>query len=444
MYNKVVNKTIKYLVISILIITVFIISLFIIPPVYAISTDDFEVIYKSSTSSSSTYQEGYTFFRYPTASRYSSICLLQDLTDLPVYMFAINNTQANTRRIIISVPIDKLNSYPSGDFIYIGQPNGGTYLRTSNFNLSNDNYKYYSYTLSYSAEIPVELYCPSYDTVDEGFVALDEFINGPSGPSLYEGINIPVGYIARIRVQNGSSFTMLTTMGTDNIAFTDNWVYNSQWYKFNDSSDPTTVMQTSGITIPWTRYGNTNILGQTNKAQYTITSTVGSYVWIYNPAYMVGQNADLYDTKLNSNIQLINVQNIDQVRIFALKSTYGYNGIVSSTSTGSGISYDPENGEWLDDNGNSVTPTEYGDTNVPATGTSIIQQLDNLLNNLITRIERLLVAPIDYINMLINSANNFFLWLRGLWSWLPSPVVESISAVLIIMCTVGALKLLWR
>lgn len=287
-------------------------------------------------------------------------------------------------------------------------------------------------------------YCYVASSLSDGLNYISLNSSSSSLPN-YDGLRIPTGYYARIEFQNNSgSLTLNTTMSIASNTFGTPWPNSSQQWLSSGVSSAESFGNSSKIDIVWSKGGKPSIFGTTYQAIASLSSS-NQYIWIYNPIQMNPifiTDGTYYPP--NDVITISDLVNVKSVRLYSVTaSIFGPATTSDSDYYDSVVSSDGAIG-WVDSNGDISTPSNGGGNSQSTDSDSVIQQFRSILSDLVGRIESLLVAPVEYIQRIINAGSTFFSWLAGLWSWLPPAVSGILTSVLYIMAVVGALKLLWR
>lgn len=248
---------------------------------------------------------------------------------------------------------------------------------------------------------------------------------------------------------SGSSFdlsfdcTFRDTAGALNSTFADTF-----YYCFANSIPQTSSSFTPSVGTYITMYKNmdsANVLGYTKVGYGSISgTTTGQYLVIVNPL-MYAQSTNVYNTSLkisgipvgtsiytypvSSSISGDEVMSTITSPVGGTGTVSASGGAITTVSTeDSNVSYTPNSG------GNTVDDTSHNYVN------DVVSSIDDTLSDFTSGVSNLLSAPIGHINQLISSGSNFFQHLSGLWSWLPSEVVATISGALSLVVTVAIFK----
>lgn len=214
-------------------------------------------------------------------------------------------------------------------------------------------------------------------------------------------------------------------------------VYNldGKSYFYTDTM-PDTVTSSDGEYISWTGTGGTNIYGW----YYLWTSTwdnaisgTGKYLVLINPLYGIDSNG----TRANSALD-INIQSIKNFWIYPLDTRISSNGLTGESGdtiyTGE---YDEEEETWItvDEDGN-VVQVGVGGGNIINTHVSI----NDWLQNIASQISGFFNGAIGAVNTLVQAISNFTGVLKGLYMWLPSPVLSILQSAIMLAITIGVIK----
>lgn len=298
---------------------------------------------------------------------------------------------------------------------------------------------------------------PLYSSLDSALSDLRDFIdNGGGGSSSSDpydlDYSLPPGNVAFIELTSDSSGLILTTdMPTLSNLFGSAWSNVSQMYGYSNSLPTSgTSFNTSGLsTIDWSKAAPFNVLGQSkNAAKILSVSTSNTYLVIYNPLYFYvrdgGNGAE--SSFLDNGYIRIRLNDVSNVKVFSLTSSaqIGPNAstedAISSTVTSSGVTQtiDPDTGLpiWTDSDGNTVEAPGVGTGNIASSGTttfSILQQIADTISNFFQ-------GSVGAISNLIDNGSSFMSKLGTLYSWLPPPVYAVLTSALILVITIGVIK----
>lgn len=432
------NKAIKILLVINICIMLTILSFFFAPSVFAESSQFYKLDYSypvnyPSSASTVVFSGSNPYVQYQLTSS-------SEFDSLSIYLFGVPNPSVSTAfDIYCFYPAnDHSNNDNSSYFVKYSSSSSGRYILTQNNSIGEYFYRSLTVGLNNSLSTQFSIF-PSIEDAYNAFI--DELSPLPN----YDGLRIPTGYYARIEFQNNSgSLTLNTTMSIASNTFGTPWPNSSQQWLSTGVSSAESFGNSSKIDIVWSKGGKPSIFGTTYQAIASLSSS-NKYIWIYNPIQMNPifiTDGTYYPP--NDVITISDLVNVKSVRLYSVTaSIFGPATTSDSSYYDSVVSSDGAIG-WVDSNGDISTPPNGGGNSQSTDSDSVIQQFRSLLSDLVGRIESLLVAPVEYIQRIINAGSTFFSWLAGLWSWLPPAVSGILTSVLYIMAVVGALKLLWR
>lgn len=179
--NSLLNKCIMLLSAALLCVALIIGSFFVQPTfVHALSqNNDFDVLYSSSSTSTSVYQEGYSVIK-DTSGNYISVYKTFSTGYPDLYFFVYGTSSLS---YCFACKKTETSNLPNQNLAWVYKPNGGIGLsknNTSGYNISGDVQYFDNHSFSYSFTA-AEIYCPKFDTLNEGLSALNYYINNPPG-----------------------------------------------------------------------------------------------------------------------------------------------------------------------------------------------------------------------------------------------------------------------
>lgn len=433
------NKAIKILMVINICIMLTILSFFFTPSVFADSISSFiPYYYGNSTVGSNNVSSVISTIDNGFYLVYDVYDLLDDSKELVIsgsFDLIVSSSGYNKHLSVYLAPLDSLNSVLSGSSTNYVAQSGSTPVGT------------YSIDVDKTITVPEGYYLVFYSYGASSDISNLSFniSSSPSDLPDYNGLRIPTGHYARIEFQNNSgSLTLNTTMSVPSNTFGTPWPNSSQQWLSTGISSAESFGNSSKIDIVWSKGGKPSIFGTTYDAVASLSSS-NQYIWIYNPIQMNPifiTDGTYYPP--NDVITITDLVNVKSVRIYSV--TASIFGPATTSDSVYGDSYITSDGAigWVNQNGDPYTPSNGGGNSQSTDSDSVIQQFRSILSDLVGRIESLLVAPVEYIQRIINAGSTFFSWLAGLWSWLPPAVSGILTSVLYIMAVVGALKLLWR
>lgn len=298
---------------------------------------------------------------------------------------------------------------------------------------------------------------PSYifPSLDDGFAAVRDYIdNGGSStgePFSLNSYPLPAGNVMYISTENDSDVIDLrTTFSQYSTLFQNSWSNITQTITRGASlpSSGTTFPLTGGFSVDWIKdKSNTNLLGQTKSGYYNFTSGA-NYTVLYNPLYQQYGQGDNYD--LNGTIY-VSADNVTDFKIYPLSgSVVVGEGLVSSSITDYDNVISPERDESgnviIGSDGQPSTVNENGVAQVPVTGgTSSLPSsasIADILRDLVSSVSGLFTTTYDAIRGLIAAGSDWFIAVRGMYSWLPSDVTATVGNALKVSFVLGVIAVL--
>lgn len=299
---------------------------------------------------------------------------------------------------------------------------------------------------------------PAFETVEDGLAAVRDWIDnsggGASVPGHFLGSLAP-GYVAYFDVSNLSnvSVRLSTTLygGTHKYPgfSTSQAIGTSSSLPSGSFSLP--ITGTSSVN--WQGSGQKDLLGRFSQFQYyyTVTSAGGStYLVVVNPLSRNWSEATTAESSSasnrNNNITIM----IDQCRgyktfsltesVSILSGALPSASVDSNGSTTSGY-IDPDTGAWVgtdDQTGEAVAFSDLpvGGGNMPASAKSVFDFLQEIADS----ISNFFNGAIGAIGTLVSAGSDFIHSLSGLYAWLPAPVYAVLTSALILVITIGVIK----
>lgn len=340
--------------------------------------------------------------------------------------------------ICLTFPTSGSFSYDAATF----SSDCGLYTYRKTYQIVNSNYP--------DGTISNSCFGPYFNSEDDMFAALaDVCENGiPSTADPHDlSFSLPAGNVMFLELSSStSSIDLFQEMGVLSSLFSTNgnWWMPYDSYGFSNSL-PSSSDRLSGSSISWGKSGNTNFLGQTTSASYSLSFSNPSsqYLWIQH----LSASQDQYEEF--SNPILIRASGILSYKVYPLDS-----GIISvdgqlSTGTivGSGDSftgsYDPDTQSWVttnDSTGQAGAPSVGGDNIGSSALGSGGKTIFNFLQKIADDLSTFFRGAVGAVSTLVSSASDFFTSIGGLFSWLPSPVYSVLISALILAITIGVIK----
>lgn len=292
------------------------------------------------------------------------------------------------------------------------------------------------------------LYVPLYSSVNEGLSAIKYYIDtgdpsgGGSSTSEVHPLNIslPAGnmIIVDISGMDISRDRYFAAFAHFEYGEPSGTAQNQQWGYWESIPDNPSLPFVGWESVNWQGVGKRTPLGLylDFTFQTYIDSNLGHYVYFVNPY----RPADSETNDQNPNVDLFFPQ-ASGYRIFELEvlwnSGSGVFGGGADGNTGSGV-YDPDTGTWTTINDQTGDPWEpvVGGGNAVSPQTTINAWLQNIAN----QIKSFFQGSIGAVTTLVGAGSEFFAVVQNLYSWLPSPVLGVLSSALILVITIGVIK----
>ena len=281
---------------------------------------------------------------------------------------------------------------------------------------------------------PANSLIPAFSNFSDGVSAVNDWINNPPPVSTPHNLDItlPAG---------NAIFIQYTSSSTGSISTYFNQAHGSPYSGSNQTLSYIDSIPSSftsiGSPINWEGTGKTDILGRyRNFTKNLIPNPNHNYLVIVNPYF----NSDYVDVEHeDSNYEIsIHMTNVINAQFVALNSSV-VSGSVSNSSSDENYytEYDDSTNTWVttDENGNPASPSPGG-TILPVTSNSINDWLQNISN----QIAGFFQGAIGAVTTLVDAGSSFFNVLVGLYSWLPPAVFSVLSSALIVIITIGVIK----
>lgn len=280
---------------------------------------------------------------------------------------------------------------------------------------------------------------PYFSSVDDGVIAFASYReNGSSGGGLANPVSltkeVPAGNALYIQIPTNATVSVSCSMSSE-VAHPQSWITNQYWgtasgYPSSISGNP------SGSTpISWNGYGDKTIFNRYKSFYWNNTvSSSGGYIFIVNPYASI----DEYDQSFNPTIY-VTVDQAKGYKYYQLTGGISSNGTIGQQSDGTTASgqYDASTGQWTsvnDDTGLPWTPSEGGGNLITT------NSINDWLRTIATQISNFFQGAIGAVTTLVGAGSAFINQLISLYSWLPAPVYAVLSSALIIVITIGVIK----
>lgn len=297
---------------------------------------------------------------------------------------------------------------------------------------------------------------PVYDSLEDGCAAASALFAGyvPPEPSSSYALDysLPPGNVAFVELTSASSeASFSTTMPVLSSLFGSSWVNVTQKWGYSDTipSFGSSVSTSSLTTFSWTKVAPFNVLRQSKNGTQSFAISSGSrYLVVYNPLYFyVRDGGNGVESKFLDNGYInIRVNDVSSIVVLSLTSTAligptaTADDSIESTVTAPPVtqSIDPDTGlpVWTDADGNPTSPPSVGSGNIASNGTTIFDVLQNIANS----IKDFFGGAVGAIQTLIAAGSAFVSSLVLLYSWLPGSVLSVLSSALVLVITIGVIK----
>ena len=311
---------------------------------------------------------------------------------------------------------------------YSGETNRSSQLdaSTSLFYFSFTTYQYYWSTLAFNV--------PVFSSLADGLSAFLDFSSGGSSTPHPLSLSLPAGNCVYIDV-TGVSTVRMSLSETTEVAHPQSWVTN-QYYGYASQYPSSIAGNPSGSTpIPWSGTGKQTVFNRFQSFSWSLTAVNGSnYLFVCNPYASI----DEYDQSFNPTISIYLPEAVGY-KYYQLTGGIGSDGTIGQQSDGTTASgtYDDGTQSWSttnDETGLPWTPQEGG-------GNIITQNsINSWLQTIATQIGNFFSGAIGAVTTLVSSGSDFIHSLSGLYSWLPGPVYAVLSSALILVITIGVIK----
>lgn len=323
----------------------------------------------------------------------------------------------------------------------INSPSSGN-IQTSTISLSyNSSYGICTSSISVGG---ANIFVPTFNNSTLALNALADRINNPPcppvAPAAVAQFILPAGNAVVIDLgawDNANPDKKIQLSQTTQYVHPLQWSTN-QFYAYSDSMPSSISTPFSGQNaINWYGNGKTNLFNQTNSfvANFIYNTSLGRYLVIINPFVPEDHDTDNYNSPLS-----VYVGQCSGYKFFQLKtdvSQFGAFGGESDGTTGTGV-YDPNSGTW------SVTNDQTGDVWAPSQGggnsNNVVSTVSGWLEQISHQISDFFSGAIGAVTNLVSAGSDFIHSLSGLYAWLPGPVYSVLVSALILVITVGVIK----
>lgn len=342
--------------------------------------------------------------------------------------------------------------YPTYQFIAVSQ-NAATYYFADNQSQSNlyfseettrynETYGFYTNAKWRYIASSQTIHVPVYDDMDSGMAAAAAYFQASSVTPHALQFTLPAG---NIFIANVSGVESSITLGMHTPLLSWNPPVSQYMGTFSSIPSDLTLPITGTSPINWRSAGKKDILGRSSNWIADDFVSNQNFVIITNP---LNQDASQYSSNSN-NLEVsaanaditINMSSVVEYRVYSLSQVFNISSgdwhVSQGTESFSG-SFDDATQTWVtinDNTGDFGTPS-YGGDNTPVVPNSISDWLENIASS----ISGFFKGAIGAVSTLVASGSAFFNVLAGLYSWLPPAVYGVLCSALIIVITIGVVK----
>lgn len=241
---------------------------------------------------------------------------------------------------------------------------------------------------------------------------------------------------------SGNSSEPLSLSTSSALRHKDNWSDGNQMMGYF-STAPTSLSSPFDGThsITWRGTGSPNLFGGYNtwNSSAPLLPT-GNYLVIVNPAYPNDNPDSITSNQASNGAISITCGFVRSATIVPLSSSWDNGSIVSSSGNiRLDGEYDPDTDSWSFVNsstGEPQNPVSGGLTDVDAEHITINDWLQNISH----QIGSFFSGAIGAVSTLVSAGSDFIHSLSGLYAWLPAPVYSVLVSALILVITIGVIK----
>ena len=355
-------------------------------------------------------------------------------TETYCFTYVNPNDSTKTKIAFCGLNVSAVRVYP-GVMSYYGMNN-----RPGSFTVGNDTYLY------------LELECqaqgggwgtyslidmPHFATLQAGLDALTDWISNPPVPADPHqlSLSVPAGNALYIDVNDVTDLSISMSMTTE-VAHPYDWVTN-QYYGYASSYPASFSGNPSGsVPINWHGYGQTTLFNRYKSFSWSLIpgGPTHQYFFIVNPY----ASMDEYDQSFNPTIN-VTVSGANGYKFYQMTGGISSDGTIGQQTDGTTASgtYDPSTEQWSttnDQTGLPWSPSEGGGNLITT------NSINDWLKTIATQISNFFQGAIGAITTLVNAGSDLMHSLSGLYSWLPTPVYSVLTSAIILVITIGVIK----
>lgn len=396
----------------------------------------------------------------PYATTYTSMLYIGDLNGNQCYVSSKTNGAiiyaffvGNNLRFV---------SKTSGVYGYLVRRGNTSTDRIISTPIDNSDW-YYDGTNGGFAPTSVGSVLPSYNTLEDAILDLDNYIS-PTSPAR-SSYSLENGWLSVIDL--GSSGTaydldLSTTFQMNSGLISGTWgdgTTQRYWFS-NTLPDVNSQYVNDGSLIVWQKGTPQNVFGQTRNAVVNLSgNSTGRYLYILNPAFQRIADED-GGSITNNPVQISGLLSGQTAYIYELTASATLSGVVNKISTVSvdGVDQiansgsvtatdDPQNltDQFVGSDDQTIIQSPAGGNENPVAQNinGILNRIQQTLDQFVDSFLHLLSAPISHIMQLISYGSQFMGVLGQMFTWLPQPVYDVIVAALVLVIVIGVIKLLF-
>lgn len=327
-------------------------------------------------------------------------------------------------------------SYQMGTY---APPTSNTYYHIDT--LDEDTLLHYSLMTSFSTVLAGGTRYQSigdYDTLREGLDAVSALLDpvDPASPFAYD---LPPGYALYLDVSGLDSVSVSSIITANSGVWRSPYRAN-QYIRFADDLPAQgAILQPSGEQIVYAGLGNSNLIGLYARAGYGQTfAPTRQYLVIYNPLGDVGYGGESGNsgTAVNPTMHInVSLVHLPTSHLYSLSTNIMSDGLISDVSGDYDLVDTDGTITAVDGNGDTYTPVVGGATLVDAP-----RDINDFLQSIANDVSGFFNGAISAVTTLVNTGSAFIGLLGQLYTWLPSEVFATLKAALILVITIGVIK----
>lgn len=354
-----------------------------------------------------------------------------------VYSFAVGTSGGSINIYFVS----KTANSSIGNFSY----HLNSHQSTNNTFTISDNTGdwYYFKSWGFYDSSSYRLYVPMYPTLQDGLDAIDATLEPPPPLTGEFSYSLPAGNVIFVDVTNLNVAVDLSQ--NTPISY---WGLGATQFSGTVSSIPSSFdLPISGTSIiSWTGSGKADSFGKYSSwvSHATVSGITSDHNHLYyvvaNPLQNNSTAGAGYDVSSVANGDItIHVSNSNSVKVYQLETSFNA-GVYDSNSAG-----DTFTGSNNGSGGLSFTNDTTGNPDMPSFGgmtspESSASTIHDFLQNIATQISGFFSGAIGAVSTLVSAGRDFMQSVSGLYMWLPAPVYTVLTSAIILVITIGVIK----